>query len=724
MRVLCLLVPALVCLGQQQRSPIDRPKIGVALEGGGALGLAHIGVLKWFEEHRIPIDYLAGTSMGGLVGGMYATGMNADELRDLVLKIDWGQALDGQPPYQALSFRRKEDKRFFQNNLEFGLRHGFSLPGGLISGQSITFLFDRETLPYSNMKSFDDLAIPFRCVAADLASGKQHVFESGALGEALRATMSLPAIFTPVSSEKKLWADGGLLNNLPVDIVKTMGANIVIAVYLNPSPFNPESKASMFTVMNRSISLMIEANELHSLETADLVVPVDLAGFTGNDYTAGAQIIGRGSAGAEKRSQMLARLAVDSGTWERHVAGRESRRIRSTPDPAFLRVTGIDPRLSNAIQEKLAPHEGKPLDIGKLESDINVISGTGRFTRFSYRMSELDGRSGLEIRGEEKDYAPPLVNFGFLIDGADLANVRWTANARITALDVGGFRSEWRTDVSLGSTWGLATEYYRPFTATSNWFVAPRAFANSNPFDLYAHSTQLAQYRIRRLGGGVDVGYAINRFSELRLGYEAGDFQSTLRVGSPILPAPEGRTGASSIRYRLDKLDSPLVPRDGQTVSFRTAWIDAAPGAGNGFPLSELSFGVIRPVSKRGSAYVQGAGGSTFGHNDTGLPQFFLGGATNLSAYGRNELRTNQYWLGRIGYVYELFSLPPIIGHKTYFTTAYEVGKAYRAPGSSKLPTDGSVGLVIETLFGPLFVGGSVGDTGHRRVYFSLGRFF
>jgi NTE family protein len=417
-------------------------------------------------------------------------------------------------------------------------------------------------------------------------------------------------------------------------------------------------------------------------------------------------------------------LALDEVAWQQHMEFRESRRIRSTLTPAFIQVSGTGPEASSVIEKELSSHVGKPLDLGQLEKDIDIISGVGRFTRFSYNMIGLEGRSGLELRADEKDYAPPLVNIGFLVDGSDLDNVRWTANARITALDVGGFRSEWRTDLSLGSTWGLSSEYYRPVSATSRWFVAPRAIAASVPFDLYDHSMQLAQYRIRRYGGGVDVGYAINRFSEFRLGYDVGYINTSLSVGSPVLPEPRGRTGISSIRYRLDKLDSPLVPRTGEIACFRAAWIDSAPGARNGFPLSEASVGVIRPVSKRSSAYLQMYGGTTFGHDETGIPQFFLGGTAQLNAYGTNELRTNQYWLARVGYLYELFSLPLLVGHKTYLTSAYEVGQAYRAPGASRLPNDGSLGLVMETLLGPLFVGGSVGDSGHHRVYFSLGRFF
>ena len=724
MRPLCLLLSAAGCFGQQLPRPVERPRIGVALEGGGALGLAHIGVLQWFEDHHIPIDYLAGTSMGGLVGGMYATGMSAAEIRELVSKIDWQKTMEGQPPYRALAFRRKEDKRAFQNDLEFGLRNGFSGPPGLSSGQRITYLVDRIALPYSNLKSFDDLPVPFRCVGTDLTSGKQHVFESGSLGEAMRATMSLPAIFTPITKENSIWADGGLLNNLPVDVVKKMGADIVIAVYLNPSPFLPETKLSIFSVMNRSVGVMIEANEIHSLEAADLVVAVDLSGYSGSNYGASAQIIGRGLQGAEKKGTMLSKLALSEGAWQQFMAARDARRIHSAPVPAFVQVSGADPHLSEAIEKELSDYAGKPLDSDRLEKDLDTISGVGRFTRFSYLETERDGSTGLQIQAEQKDYAPPFVNIGFLVDGSELNSVQWTMNARITALDVGEFRSELRTDLSLGSTWGLATEYYHPFSETSKWFVAPRAFASNAPFDLYDRSMQLAEYRIGKYGGGVDAGYAVNRFSEFRIGYEASYLNASLTIGSPVLPEPSGRRGVSSIQYNLDMLDSAVVPRTGQIASFRMAWVDASPGADKGFPLSDAYIGVIRPASKRGSAYIQAYSGTTFGHYDTGVPQFFLGGPGQLNAYGRNELRTDQYWLARVGYLYELFRLPPLVGKKAYLTSSYELGQASRAPGASRLPNDGSAGLVMETLAGPLFVGGSVGDSGHHRIYFSLGRLF
>ena len=213
-------------------APAGRPKLGIVLEGGGALGLAHIGVLQWMEEHRIPVSYVAGTSMGGLVGGIYATGRSPAEVKEITNGINWDEVLRGQTPFQDLSFRRKQDAHEVPNSLEFGLRKGLQFPGGFNTGQQVSLILDRVALPYSELKSFNDLPIPFACVATDLVSGKPHVFRSGPLSLALRSTMSLPGIFTPVRTGDHIYADGGLLNNIPIDVAKEMGADIVIGIHL------------------------------------------------------------------------------------------------------------------------------------------------------------------------------------------------------------------------------------------------------------------------------------------------------------------------------------------------------------------------------------------------------------------------------------------------------------------------------------------------------------
>jgi NTE family protein len=709
---------------QSQNVETKRSSIGVALEGGGALGLAHIGVLKWMYEHRIPVDYVGGTSMGGLVGGMYAMGLTPSELEKVVSEINWQAALGAQVAYRDLIFRRKQDRRAFQNSLVFGLKKGLTAPGGLNSGQEITFLFDRQALAYSNLRSFDDLPIPFRCIATELNSGKPHVFDSGPLGVALRATMSLPALFTPVQEGNSIYADGGMLDNLPIDVVKTMGAGLVIGVHLEATLAEQIENPSLFGVMGRSISVMIAANELRSMQLADLLLVAELKGFTATDYAKGKEIIARGYEAAERKANVLRQLAVSEEEWQRYLA-RIAARKRVAPEiPTEIQVAGVKGPLKTELESALAKYKGESLDNGELEQNLREIVGGGRYSRFSYHWVDQGGQPVLMVKAEERGYAPPFLNIGIDIDGSDYKNVLFAASGRITQMDIGGFRSELRTDFSIGSTWAIGTEYYHPFTATSRWFVAPHVSAVNNPFDLYNHSNRLATYRVTQYDGGVDAGYALNRFSEIRLGYDVGYLSTSLSVGTPILPSPSGRIGATSLRYELDTLDSPIIPREGLAVRGRAQWVDTYPEAAAGFPLSELYLAAVKRVSQPGSVFVQAFGGTTFGHEDTGLPQFFLGGVGRLSAYGTNEIWGDQYFLGRFGYLHQLFPLPPLLGDKAFLITTYEIGKGYQGNSPSRLPMDGAVALVLETFIGPISIGGSVGDTGHHKWYFAIGRLF
>src|SRR2546429_3068019 len=200
------------------------------------MGLAHIGVLKWFEEHHIPVDYVAGTSMGGLVGGFFATGMSPADMRQLIEHVDWDEVLSDRTPYQDLSFRRKEDQRAYPNALVLGLRKGLYLPAGLNAGHQIGLLIDRETAPYFGLSSFDALPVAFRCVATDLVSGREFVFKDGSLAQALRATMSIPGEFTSVHDGQRDYVDRGMVYNLATDVVRQMSADIAIAVHLETQP--------------------------------------------------------------------------------------------------------------------------------------------------------------------------------------------------------------------------------------------------------------------------------------------------------------------------------------------------------------------------------------------------------------------------------------------------------------------------------------------------------
>lgn len=322
--------------GQEQSSAqANRLTIGLALEGGGALGLAHIGLLEWLEQHQIPVDYIAGTSMGGLVAGFYASGMSGSDKHTLVDNLDWNKLVGGKTDAAKLSLQRKQDFRELGNSSQLGLRHKLVLPTGLNSGQVLDLLVSRIALPYGQLSSFNQLPTPFRCVAADLATAKAFVFEQGSLAEAMRSTMAIPALFEPVFDGKHEFVDGGFLNNLPVDLVKGMGADVTIAVYLATDPFDPAKPQSALDVLKRTVSVVTLANERRNIETADLLISVDLkrtgnGTLTFNDYP---EIIQRGFDGAEKRKRVLMPFALGDEDWVKYLKNRAAKRKQNLSCP-------------------------------------------------------------------------------------------------------------------------------------------------------------------------------------------------------------------------------------------------------------------------------------------------------------------------------------------------------------------------------------------------------
>jgi len=721
---LLLAIPALGMAQEKAGDTQQRPKIGVALEGGGALGLAHIGVLRWFEEHHIPVDYVAGTSMGGLVGGFYATGMSPDEMKKLIEGLDWRKILGDRTPYEDLSFRRKEDQRAYPNSLIFGLRHGFSLPPGLTAGHQIGLLIDRVALPYYKLESFDSLPVPFRCVASDLITGKPYIFKDGSLAVALRASMSIPGAFSPVNEGPSVFVDGGLLNNLPTDVVRKMGADIVIAVHLETPAAEAKDIQSLFSVLQNSVRVMVAENELRGLAGADAVVSVPLKNYTSTDYQKNEAIMQQGYEAANDRSKLLAAFSVDDATWQEFRQERDARKLTKVPAPQFIRIQGTSEHEAVDVSRYIKRFKDKPLEPEKLDEVLTRLTGQGRYDAAGYRLVEEGGQPGLLVQVVEKNYAPPTVQPAVEVDGSQSGNVDFTMGTRFTFMDVAGFRSEWRSDLLIGNTYGIQTELYRPFTAESRWFFAPHADASDTAFPIYAKNDPLADYRIYRINIGGDIGYSFGRFSELRVGYQVGSLNTKLRLGTPQIPAVQGEVGQARLRYLLDHTDDPVIPRRGFSAETNFRWFEESPDAKDSFPAMDLKLGFYQPVTRSVSVFLQSEGGSTFGTTSTGIPQFFLGGPVRLSAYGQNEFQGNQYYLFRAGFLRDVLTLPPFAGKKVYAVASYEIGKMYGTTNTTELPNDVAAGLLAETALGPFFIGGSVGDSGHRKWFFQLGRVF
>jgi NTE family protein len=725
--LLAALMTAPVTAGAQQPvvQPASRPKVALVFEGGGALGFAHIGVIQWVEEHHIPVDYVAGTSMGGLVGGLYASGMSPQEIANFVGGINWTRVLSGQVPFPALSYRRKEDKLAFPNRLEFGLKRGFSLPNGLNSGSAVGLLLDEKMLPYYDLKNFDDLPIPFRCVATDLTTGTEHVFKDGSLAQAMRSTMSIPGVFAPVEHGTQIYSDGAAVNNLPVDVARKMGADIVIAVYLDTGTFNRSSLESLVGVAGRNVQILIAANELKSMKEANILLKADVSKFSSGDFEKSAEIIPKGVEVAQEHAEELEKYAVNDTDWRAYLKERNSRRRTAVPEPKFVDIYGMHGVQQTEVANEFAQYVNRPVDTQKIEDTINDLQGTGIYSSISYNMIDKDGKTGLLVRPRLKDYGPPFLNVGVTLLSNDANDIQLGMGGRATFFGMAGPGSELRLNASVGQIAGINGELYKPLVAGKRYFVAPRLYYEHTVSAFFSGSQQLAEYTQERNGLGVDLGFRFNAKAELRIGEDYQWYGESLRIGTPIEQTFHITPFVSSVRFQYLGQDNAQLPTRGSEFRTQYNYLTQRPNGSVGFSQWNSTMAHFIPVRSRGIIFGTGSGGTSFGAKDLGLAGFSLGGPLRLSAYHQGELLGSDYFLAQAGYLHRLVKLNPVIGDSIYSGGFYEIGKVWDgAPGTPTLPNDISGALIIKTLFGPIYGGASIGDSDHRKWFFGLGRIF
>jgi NTE family protein len=702
-----------------------RPRIGLVLSGGGALGLSHVGVIQWLEEHHIPIAYVGGTSMGGLVGGLFATGHDATEIKQFVRSIDWPVMFNPAPPFRDLAFRRKEDRREFPNKLEMGLKHGLRLPPGISPGHEVGLALSRFAAPYSEYRSFDDLPTPFRCVATNLINGEQVVFSQGSLPIALRATMSLPAIFSPLEAEDMVLADGGMLNNLPVDVVKGMGAELTLAVALVDPEAKKDSLSSLLDVAKRSISIMIDANERRSMALADLLIIPDMAGFTAKDFARYEEMEQRGYQAAESKKTFLSTLSVTEDEWLQYLAERKRKRLPKQITPTFVTVRGVEGTRQKSLEEELDSRlKGQILTPEKIDSSLTEITGYGPYQSASYAFARKDGGDGVLVDVQPKSYGPPILNTGINVEGSDTSEIRFGVGARLTFLDFGGPNSEWRSDITIGLDNSVSSEYYRRFGLT-RWFVAPRGFFSRRQEDVYSDKTRTSILKVQEGGGGADLGYAVSRFQELRLGYQYDYVSPSVSSGVLIPWLSAAAAGLQSVRFRwaYDGQDSGIIPRHGIRSTLDARWVFGTPTGVPQFGTIEQQFLIPKSFGPRYTIVSALNGGTVVGPKAY-LPPFTLGGAGDLSALARQQLRGEHYYYGGMQGLRAFSADRTSFLNKINLDLGFEMGQAFSSTDSGKPIYDGLLGVVGESPVGIVFVGWSCGSSGNHKFFFRIGRLF
>ncbi|MEZ4386948.1 MAG: patatin-like phospholipase family protein [Candidatus Krumholzibacteriia bacterium] len=444
----------------------QRPRIGLVLSGGGARGAAHIGVLAVLEELRIPVDAIAGTSMGAIVGGLYASGMSPDEMQAAIAAIDWRSVFDDAPPRQDRSFRRKED----QYDPLFALELGWTgrrmlLPSGLIAGQKLDIILRELVLNTYDITDFDRLPVRYRAVAADLADGQAVVLRRGDLVQAMRASMAIPGAFTPVDLDGHQLVDGGMAKNLPVDVVRGMGVDIVIAVDIGTPVGMLDGSESLLGVVRRTLDVLSKANvgeQKKLLTDRDLLLEPDLGTIETASFDRLGEAVAVGRRAAEARAADLSRFSVSEAEY---AALRACQRRPRLADPMVDRiVVGGNRRVpARMIERRMTTQAGRPLDLGRLRRDLTDIYRVGEFARVDARLTRADSSNTLEIDARRSPGARATCASGCCcraISTARANSTSWptTGSASSTAWAPNGARS-----AASAAPWGCGR------TSTSRW---------------------------------------------------------------------------------------------------------------------------------------------------------------------------------------------------------------------------------------------------------------
>ena len=615
-----------------------------------------------------------------------------------------------------------------------GKINDLKLPNALNSGHEAGLLFDKVALPYARVRDFHDLPIPFACVGTDMVNGESVTLDKGSLSRSLRATMSVPGVFAPVEIDGRILSDGGLVNNIPTNVVKAMSADIVLVVNIETQLAGRESLQSILGVLAQTINIASADNSRRSLQQADMIIRPDLGTHSNTDFSQAKEIIELGYQGAQAKADLLKSLALSEDGWQQHLAARRTRELpESAPVPEFLAVDGKNQDARQTIEEKLGDkYTNQPLTPQKqdeIAKDLSTLTGTGRFDALDYDIIDRDGKTGLLIRtttAGERPSKPTRLEIGFDVNSVESDNINFVFNARLTFFDIGRYGSEWRNDVKLGSNTLLASEYYRPLART-RFFIAPRISYERRRINLFEGGTRVAEYVGANIQAGVDVGFAPNSRNEFRAGYTIGYESASRRIGDPLLANVEGGFNAASLRWNYDGLDKSQVPTRGlYSRNSLTHYFDSADAIGS-FSQAETRSNIFFPVSrvnKRAIGFAFGGGGLTFGGEAPLIRQFTLGGPFRLGAYGYEEFRSSNYIQGGAGFLYNPEIFPTFLGGKAYVGAWYEGGSAFERIQKANYRQSLSGGAILETPLGPVFLGGSMNENGRGRFYFSFGKNF
>jgi len=717
--LLVLLPPAFILAQDSPPStPSKRPTVGIALSGGGALGLSHIGVLRYLEEHRIPIDMIAGTSMGGILGGLYATGHDAATLEGIVERADWNDLLRTAPRFEDRPAAEKQEWNRITGPYSIPLRAGFDLPGGINSAQPLVRLLSGETAAYWDVQDFDNLPIPFRCVTVDLSSGEEFVLGGdGHLTEALRATMAIPGIFTPVEWKGRLLADGGLVNNLPTDVAKKMGADIVIGVTLRLPPVDAASLHTLSSVVRQTMNIAVLQNEMRNVPLANIEIKVQLTRNGLMDFNQTQSLIEVGYKAAQEKQAELEKLSLSPADWDAYLRLRKSRERTMPSSGELLDVIAPHPGIQGNAKSEILRKTGPATSTKSLEATLSGLTAATGMPNMYYGWHSEPGKAGYQVKLETRRSTEIVLRPSFFYQLSSGEPGRPALKLTATAVTRDSYKSRFLSVLNIGSNPALFFEYYHPF-AGSAYFIAPGVALERTHFSRYIGDDRFDEVR-NRFTGSLYFGIGTWRHLQLRAGARAGVDRYSAPVVSNGIETTNTGFANPEITGTINTQDSESFPSRGVRVNASSGWSFRE----NPFPYLELNFDHFQPLGSDFTAFAVGRADTSMGKKLGFYDQFTAGGLNQLDAYRFQEIRGDTILMAGGGVLYRGMN-PNAVQFRPIFGAWYQAASIDWRTSNSDFKDSASVGIFSPTPLGIAGVTFSTDLNGSARFRLSLGSFW
>lgn len=721
-------------------SPSHRPKIGVVLSGGGARGAAHVGLLKVLEREHIPIDYIVGTSMGAIVAGLYAYGFSADELDRFIQRIDWIDSFQDDPTRNEKSWRRKQEDKELKIKRSIGFNNfEFQLPKGAIQGQKQMTLLRGFTRGAEHLDSFDNMRIPFRAVASDINTGEAYVFDKGDLALAIRASMSVPAVFAPTEYDGKLLTDGGIADNIPIDVARKMGADIVIVSDIGTPMLKPEEIKSLVDVSSQLSTLLVRVNsekQLATLTEQDILIQPDLGDIGSGSFERTGEAIKLGQKYSEMQVDRLRQLALPPD--QNLPQENKERNLYANRAPKIIirdiQVKSDAPIASKLIRTQIQQKPGEVFDRHVIEKDVANVYGLGYFELVTYRLIPVSAtESDLEISAKRKSWGPNYMKFGLNLSDDFEGHSAFNLSVNYTLTNLNRWGAEWINSAQMGDRPRLATELYLPLPNYNQYYVAPSAEYERRTVTLYKYGEAYASIRLHTAATGFAIGRELGNWGDIRTGvYRANVTYDTLVGLEQDVQAQENnvafvKNGYYFLNASIDTLDNPFFPAEGSSAGIEWRWARDHLGAESEY--RTIEFRTLKALNWGDNHFLMSLDGGSLRAGELPIQESFtLGGFWRLSGLSEEEMVGNHFALGKLIYFNNLTGpLARSAGYPLYAGMSVETGGVWQEQhdvSERDVVWSGSLFVATDIFLGPMYFAYGLTEGGRSAVHFYLGQKF